>query len=184
VAIPFVNDDPATWDAVVIGVDSTQFVFAQTMVDVPGSIALKWDVKNAPGSDGAYENYRGIEPKAFVLTWIVYTADHWTTFQLLLAAILPKLGKLPPPVIQVSHPLVALYKMLKFNLVDIPFLKPKGKQQYEAGLNIMQWYAAPKPTGKKPDPNDTTLITGVSRVKSLDPTIPVPPPLPSKNIQP
>lgn len=135
----------------IIGTPESQpaFWFKETNVDVEGALENEWDKKKAGGQDGARatdKGYQLYEPK---ITWLLYNEEHYQTYLALLEAIRPQRGKKVKPVLFVSHPQIAESGVVKFNVAKIHPKKFIAVDQWEVGLELIEWVAAPKPT-KKP----------------------------------
>ena len=55
---PFWETEPDQYDAIMLGSD-TFVIFSPTRVRIDGELSVKFDVKEAPGTDGASITYRG-----------------------------------------------------------------------------------------------------------------------------
>lgn len=143
--IPSWLDDPASWDRIEIN----GFEFAETKVDVDGDFGNDFDVKKAPGADGATLTNKGVEPIKPTVKWLLYTEEHWATYQEMMKKIYPFPGKTPLPLLEVVHPQLQLLSKLKFRLVRVHTLKPVGPQQVEARLDLLEYFDKPK-TPPKP----------------------------------
>ena len=63
---------------------------------------MKFDVKEAPGTDGASITYRGYTPAKVEITWALYTEDMLRDFESLLPDIRPKPGKTAPKPVEIT----------------------------------------------------------------------------------
>lgn len=142
--IPSWNEDPDAWDRI----DINGFIFHDTSVDVDGDFGNDFDVKKAPGADGATLTNKGVEPIKPSVRWVIYNEVHWLIYQALIAKVYPKPGKTPLPLLEVIHPQLQLLSKLQFRLVRVHTLKKVGPQQLEARFDLLEYFKAPKPVPK------------------------------------
>jgi hypothetical protein len=134
-------ESPGEWDRLIID----DFAFDETEVNVDGDFGNDWDVKKAPGADGAPATNKGYEPCKPKITWVLWLEVHWETYQELLDKVQPRPGKTPPAVITVFHPQLAIVKKSKFKIAKVHTLKKVGPQQLEACFELIEHFDAPKP---------------------------------------
>ena len=150
--VPVWGDDPAAWDRIEIN----GFEFDETKVDIDGDFGNDFDIKKAPGADGATLTNKGVEPIKPSAKWLLYTSDHWDTYQALIAAVYPYPGKTPLPLLEVIHPQLQLLKKAKFRLQRVHTLKVVGKQILEARFDLVEYFDTPK---KVPSPSPTVVAS-------------------------
>ncbi|MGZ3454446.1 MAG: hypothetical protein ACXWUG_20255 [Polyangiales bacterium] len=137
-APPFWNDDPESWDTAVVG-----------GVQLPGlaridglELASKWDVKEAPGTDGATETYQGYTPSSFTLLLRMWERDQWTAWLGLVPKFRPRPGKESPDPVEVVHPELAAWGIAR---AIIRKLKPKKSDDvYEVSFDMLEYFPQPK----------------------------------------
>lgn len=149
-AVPFWDKDPDAYDTLMIGVSGgNQYIFAETSVEVSGEVSNgKWDIKEAQGTDGARETYRGYTPSKITVTWHVYTEEHWLDYQALVKDIQIRASKSSPKPIEVSHPDLDVYRLKKFHIEGLPIIGKPNKGIREAKVKIFEWFEQPKPSPK------------------------------------
>lgn len=116
-------------------------------VEVDGAAAIKLDVKNAPGTDGASETYQGYEPSKPTVKFTIYTAQMWLDVQAMIREIKPKPGKTAPAPIEIVHPLLSILGLRKFYVEKMPVPKQVKHDQWEIVLNLVEWFAKPVKSG-------------------------------------
>ena len=144
--LPYWDDDPALWNTLYID----EWVWRDTAVDFDGDMGHDWDVQKAPGADGAPATNKGYEPCKPKLTWTLYTREHWGMYQEMLGVAQPKPGKTAPIVVEVSHPLISVHRKVKFRIARVHLLKRMGKGMRQASLDLLEYFAAPKPVPQPP----------------------------------
>jgi hypothetical protein len=139
-ATPFWDDDPDSWDTASLG-----GVVLPGLARIDGlELASKWDVKEAPGTDGATETYQGYTPSAFQLVLRIWDPDQWSTFLTLAKRFRPKPGKESPQPLDVVHPDLSVWGISKCVIRKI---KPKkGDGIYEVSFDLLEWFPQPKKT--------------------------------------
>lgn len=159
----FDTEDWDSWDRVTIqGV-----LFDETVVDIDGDLGNDFDVKKAPGADGAPSIDKGYSPCQPKLTWTLWTDEHRAAYRKLLALVQPKPGKQAPPIITVVHPQMTLHKKEKFKIAKLHFLKKVGPQMQQAQFDLIEYFPTPKAIAKP----STTSDTGSLRDKNGNPTL-------------
>lgn len=159
-AVPFWADDPDSWSRLEIN----GFVFEGLPVDVDGDFGNDFDVKKAPGADGATLTNKGVEPIKPSVRWTLYTAEHFAVYQEMIDKVYPHPGKTPLPLLEVIHPQLLILKKSKFRLVRVHTLKKVGPQQKEARFDLLEYFAAPKPV-KPPAPPVPTRTREVAIIE-------------------
>jgi hypothetical protein len=157
----------ATFNTIVIGADKG-YEFKDVPVKVRGAISTKYDVKEAPGTDGASVVNRGYTPWKGTVTFTIWTADHWETYQALIPQIQPTPGKTATRVIAVFHPLLAMHKLLSFNVENVGIGEWTSKG-YDVELSLIQYFEKPKAVAK---PKPPASIEGVPVAAALKPKKP------------
>jgi hypothetical protein len=137
-APPFWNDDPTSWDTVVIG-----GVTLPGLARIEGlELASKWDVKEAPGSDGATETYQGYTPAAFQIVLRMWERDQWLAFLKLATRFRPRPGKNTPDPVDVVHPELAVWGISR---AIVRKLKPKKSTDfYDVAFDMLEYFPQPK----------------------------------------
>lgn len=147
--IPSWNEDTGAWDSIIIN----GYKFEETLVEVDGDFGNDFDVKKAPGADGATLTNKGVEPIKPTVKWLIYDDGMWELYQQMLAQVYPYPGKTPLPLLEVIHPQLQLLKKAKFRLVRVHTLKKTGPQIMQAQFDLLEYFAEPK---KIPAPSTTT----------------------------
>lgn len=195
--------DPDAWDAVQIAVSrngkSTLYAWSELPVDFDGDVKNEWDVKKAGGSDGARKSDKGYVPAKFSMRWLLHKPEHYDTYVRFIADVKPRPGKEPKPVLVIVHPLPQLFNLTMVDLEGVRFPDFKVVDQWEARIDVIEWFPAPAPVKKQDEkPNlvlpETTFVgystTGYvnqdgHQYRSGPPTIVHPPvPMPSRNVKP
>jgi hypothetical protein len=135
---PFWNDDPESWDSAVLG-----GVSLPGLARIDGlELASKWDVKEAPGTDGARETYQGYTPAAFQLVLRMWDGAQWEEWLKLAPQFRPKPGKNSPDPIDVVHPELSVWGITR---VILRKLKPKKIPDfYEVSFDLLEHFPQPK----------------------------------------
>jgi len=141
VALPFWDDDIDAWDSLQI----EDIKFEELDVTVDGDLGNNFDVKQAPGTDGAPATNKGYERIKPKVLWTMYTDVHWELYQELLAKVQPKPGKAAPVVVTVIHPQLQVLKKEKFEITKISTLKKVGPQMMQAQFDLLEHFPTPKP---------------------------------------
>ncbi len=140
----FWGDDSDAYDTIAIG----EAFFENTKIDISGDLENAFDVKKAPGADGAPSTNKGYDPCRPTVTWVLWTKEHFETYEAMLAIVQPKPGKVAPPVVRVIHPILWLYKKERFKVTKLHMLKYLGSSQWEARIDLLEHFDAPKPVAK------------------------------------
>lgn len=172
---PFWETAPDQYDAIMLGSD-TFVIFSPTRVRIDGELSVKFDVKEAPGTDGASITYRGYTPAKVDVTWALYTEDMLRDFESLLPDIRPKPGKTAPKPIEIVHPQLALYNLHKFFVEKMPLLKKAGSGIYDVTLSCVEFFPKPKSSKKggsgKKNGGIAPFDNALTRPKPPNPTPP------------
>jgi hypothetical protein len=143
--VPSWFDDPDAWDRVEIN----GFEFAETKVDVDGDFGNDFDIKKAPGADGATLTNKGVEPIKPQLKWELWKLEHFEIYEAMLPKVYPYPGKTPLPLLTIIHPQFQLLKKSQFRLARLHTLKKVGPQIMQAQFDLVEYFAASK-TPPKP----------------------------------
>ncbi len=144
-------EDPGAWDRLEI----SGFVFEATDVEVEGSFGNDFDVKKAPGADGATLVNKGVEPIKPTIRWTLYTSEHAGLYGQAVDKFQPRPGKTPLPLITVIHPQLQHFKKAQFRIVRMHTLKKVGPGMMQAQWDLLEYFAEAKTTPK----SDTTPST-------------------------
>ena len=149
-------EDAAAWDAVQIVVSrngkSNVYSWAELPVDFDGDVTNEWDVKKAKGADGAKATDNGYTPSQFSMRWLLHKPEHFKVYEAFVADAKPRPGKEPKPTLVIVHPLLQMYNLTICNLEKIHFLEAKAVDQWEARIDLVEWFPAPKPVKKDATP--------------------------------
>lgn len=157
--IPSWIEDAELWDELYVG----DAYFDETNVDIEGTpFGNDFDVKKAPGADGAPNKNKGYNPWKPKLSWLLWTQFHWEQYQVMLALYQPKPGKIAPPVVRFQHPIFDLYKKNRFKIEHVYPLKHTGQGIWLASLDLLEHFDAPKVI-PKPKPNADDAPAGSRR---------------------
>jgi len=137
------------WDSITFVAGQTQVDFAQTAVDVGGSLASKWDVAEAPGTDGAKVSYQGYTPAKLSVSWKLWNAAHFEAYDRLMRIIMPKPGKQRPAPVIVLHPLIQMHGLREFVIEGLDIPSGDGKRIWTASAKLVQNFKRPTPSAKK-----------------------------------
>lgn len=161
--MPFLlwTEAPEGWNSLVIN----ETGFTDTKVEVDGELGNEFDVKKAPGSDGATETNKGYEPCKPKVSWVLYTNDHFRDYQALLADVQPKPGKTGPSVVSIFHPQIQLHRKERFYVTKIHFLKHIGSNQMQAVWELLEYFPAPKPAAAA---TSTPVAAATPRERALE----------------
>jgi hypothetical protein len=143
--VPFWGNEPQLYDQILIGPS----LFQYTPVDVSGEVGFKLDVKPAPGRDGAHETNQGYDPAKLEVSLSLYMEEHLRAWEALLQVIRPRPGKIQSTPVEIFHPLIQMYGLLRFHVPKIPILKRDGPGSYAARLQCVEFFDQPKPLGRK-----------------------------------
>ena len=137
---PFWDDDPDSWDTAVLGGATLP-----GLARIDGlELGSKWDVKEAPGSDGATETYQGYTPSPFQLVLRIWLSEQWTEWLRLAPQFRPKPGKEAPKPVDVVHPDLAVWGISRVILRKIRPRKSDGI--YEVTFDLLEYFPQPKKT--------------------------------------
>ena len=138
---PWFLTDPDSWDTVVFG-----GVKLPGLCKIDGlKVSQRWDIREAPGTDGATETHKGYTPASFSVVVTIWEDEHWATLQAAIAKIRPRPGKSPPGAFDVVHPKLALYGIKSAIVTDIS--GPDGPDEQGFGtltIACREYFAQPK----------------------------------------
>jgi hypothetical protein len=139
-APPFWNDDPESWDTAIVG-----GVALPGLARIDGlELASKWDVKEAPGTDGATETYQGYTPAAFQIFLRMWEREQWRAFLKLVPRLRPKPGKNTPDAVDVVHPELSAWGISR---AIVRKIKPKKSDDfYDVSFDMLEYFPQPKKT--------------------------------------
>src|SRR5690606_7671970 len=100
----------------------------------------------------------GYEPAKFTMRWLLHKPEHFATYESFVADAKPRPGKEVKPTIVIVHPLLQLYALTICNLEKIHFVQFKEVDQWEAKIDLVEWFPTPKPA-KIPPKGNTGVIT-------------------------
>lgn len=145
-APPFWHDDPESWDTAIVG-----GVALPGLARIDGlELASKWDVKEAPGTDGATETYQGYTPAAFQIFLRMWEREQWRAFLKLVPRLRPKPGKNTPDAVDVVHPELSAWGISR---AIVRKIKPKKSDDfYDVSFDMLEYFPQPKKTAA-PTPN-------------------------------
>jgi len=113
------------------------------IVKVDGAEAgQKWDVKTAPGSDGATITDQGYEPAKLTITATIWMPRHWTEMQAFIEIIRPKpaKGKKKASPMPFAHPPTNLLGINNVLVLSVAAPKPGGTRgTVEVAIKCIQW---------------------------------------------
>lgn len=142
-ATPYYGTTVGDWDTIVIG----GLTFAQTKITIDGTPGYKFDVKPAPGLDGARETPIGYEPANLVITIDLWNLDLMVAWSALIGTYKPKPSKTKPVPVTIDHPWLRMYGLARFYVVKTPIPKSSGPQAYEGAVHVLEYFDQPKPSG-------------------------------------
>lgn len=137
------------WDSLTFVANQTQVDFAATAVEIGGTVGSKWDVAEAPGTDGAKVNFQGYTPAKISLSWKLWNADHFAAYDRLTRTIMPKPGKQRPAAVIVLHPLLQMHGLREFVIESLEIPSFDGKRIWAASAKLVENFKKPKPSAKK-----------------------------------
>jgi len=159
---PF-EDAGGAWDALTIVVSASgrteKWTWLETNVDVEGQITNDWDIQKSQGADGARTKDNGYQPTKISLSWLLWKPEHWTAHESFMQSAKPRPGKDPKPIIMVVHPQLQALSLVMFRLATLHVPVFKAVDQWEAKLELIEYFADPKPVvapeapSAGPDPN-------------------------------
>jgi hypothetical protein len=120
----------------------------------------KWDIKDAPGSQGASETYRGWRPSE----GIKFKFRFWTAAQIdeFFGTFLPLLQydatKSSPKPVNVLHPVLAANGITNLVTKEIGPLIDEGNQLWSVAVEFIEFRPAPKKNATS-TPNGTNINT-------------------------
>ncbi|MBI2392823.1 MAG: hypothetical protein HYV09_24775 [Deltaproteobacteria bacterium] len=137
---PFWNDDPESWDTVIVS-----GVRLPGLARIEGlELASKWDVKEAPGTDGATETYQGYTPASFQIVLRIWDRAQWVEWLALAPRFRPRPGRSSPDPVDVVHPDLAIWGISR---AIIRKLKPKKIDDfYDVAFDMLEFFPQPKKT--------------------------------------
>lgn len=114
-AAPFWYSDPDSYDRVILG-----GITLPGVCSVEGlKVASRWDIKEAPGTDGATNTYKGYTPAALTVRVRLWTEEHWSLWQTALAKLRPRPGKATPTAFDITHPATAAWGIRSVIITEI-----------------------------------------------------------------
>jgi hypothetical protein len=137
------------WDSITFVAGQTQVDFASTAVEVGGSIGSKWDVAEAPGTDGAKVSYQGYTPAKLTVSWKLWNDAHFQAYDRLMRIIMPKPGKQRPAPVIVLHPMIQMHGLREFVIEGLDVPSFDGKRIWTASAKLVQNFARPTASAKK-----------------------------------
>ena len=145
------------WDSLSFVAGQTQVDFSATAVEIGGTVGSKWDVAEAPGTDGAKVSYQGYSPAKISISWKLWNADHFAAYDRLTRTIMPKPGKQRPAPVIVLHPLLQMHGLREFVIESLEIPKADGKRIWSATAKLVENFKKPKPSAKKVAPATNVL---------------------------
>lgn len=145
------------WDSLTFVAGQTQVDFASTKVEIGGTVGSKWDVAEAPGTDGAKVSFQGYSPAKISLSWKLWNADHFAAYDRLTRTIMPKPGKQRPAPVIVLHPLLQMHGLREFVIESLEIPSADGKRIWSASAKLVENFKKPKPSAKKAAPASNVL---------------------------
>lgn len=116
--------DGTAWDYVTLGGFELPGILEEPPKVEP---SRKVDKKNGPGLDGATLTWHGYEQPEVTLKLLLWTEDHWTTWQQLVPFIMPRPGKPPADPFAIDHPMLAAYGIDKVMVTKVSGLEKASK---------------------------------------------------------
>lgn len=134
----FFGDDPKAYYTVSIGGSELPGV-----AKVEGlKLGNKYDIKEAPGTDGAVFTFQGYTPAPFDVVVRFWTRAHFVEWVRLFRKMRPKPGKQRPGAVDIVHPQLVAADITR---VVIREIEPKFESQaHECKISCTQWLPAPK----------------------------------------
>lgn len=179
VAIPFWGGTPSEMSAY----NSIAFIipnvavctFSDTKITVAGNgPSVKWDIKPAPGTDGAKETDQGYQPAQFTIDIQIWNRTLFEALERLLSVAKVKPGKTRSVPMQVHYEMLELYGIRDIVIVGTPFPRDAGPQMKSVTFNVLEYFAMPKKRAieKASIANLRTIFDKQSHVKAASPTKP------------
>ena len=137
------------WDSLSFVAGQTQVDFSATAVEIDGTVGSKWDVAEAPGTDGAKVSYQGYSPAKISISWKLWNADHFAAYDRLTRTIMPKPGKQRPAPVIVLHPLLQMHGLREFVIESLEIPKADGKRIWSATAKLVENFKKPKPSAEQ-----------------------------------
>ncbi len=143
-ATPHWDDDPETWDTLVLGTQTMPGIW-----DVEdGNVKRVLEVKKAPGRDGATIKDQGYENGALVLRGQLLDPEDWETMQTIATSLkLATKGKARTP-LAIGHPKAAYLGVQRVyvNEIEVPRI---DNGIMTLSIRVLEYVDKPKGTGKK-----------------------------------
>lgn len=140
---------PSGWDSLslIVAIDgaSTFFSWDKTPVEFSGDVSNDWDVKKAKGVDGATVKDKGYKAAKVTCSWLLWTPTHFADYADFVELAKPRIGRLPKPLLSVSHPVMTLYSLFNFRIEQIDFLGFEDVDQWTAKMSLVEYIPEPKP---------------------------------------
>jgi hypothetical protein len=115
------------------------------IADVTGlKVSNRWDIKEAPGTDGATETYKGYTPASFVVLVRMWEPQHWVEIQAAIAKIRPRPGKETPAALDVVHPKLAPFGIKSAIVTDLSLDGPDDQGTGTLTISCREYFAQPK----------------------------------------
>jgi hypothetical protein len=112
---PFWDSDPDSWDRVILGGLTLPGLCKVEGLKSPA----RWDIKEAPGTDGATETYKGYTPASLTIRVTIWTEEQWMTIQPMIEALRPRPGKQTPKPFDIVHPATAARGIRSVIVMDV-----------------------------------------------------------------
>ena len=139
-ASPFWYDDPESWGRVVFG-----GIRLPGICDIDGiKVGNRWDIKEAPGTDGATETYKGYTPASFIVVVRMWEPQHWAEIQTAISTIRPRPGKATPSAFDVIHPKLAPFGIKSAIVMDLALDGPGDDGTGTLRISCREYFAPPK----------------------------------------
>lgn len=138
---PWLHSDPDSWDRVVLG--GVEIPGLASVEDV--KVSGRWDIKEAPGTDGAIETYKGYTPASWRIRVRLWTEEQWDLWQAALLKFRPRPGKATPGAFDIIHPATAAWGISSAIVTEVTGPSPGDPDGVlEFILECREYFAPPK----------------------------------------
>jgi hypothetical protein len=163
-SIPHWDEDPESWDLLILGTNTMPGVW--DIEDGSGKRII--DVKKAPGLDGARVHDKGYEPGALVLVGQLVDAEDWENLQTIVRPLLPnKKGKEHTPV-AISHPKATFINVAQVYITEVEVPRIDNGVM-TVTIHAMEWTAEPKKAKTSKTVKSKQATTGMEELRDRQP---------------
>lgn len=153
--VPFWGVDPQAWDSVIIDGKTRLPGVAQ----ISGQVKRRVEKKRAAGRHGTAVTYLGDEAAEFTISLKLWTQEHLSDFVAIIRSVSSKKPaevaatskantKIKAPVLQVFHPVLAIYGVTQMHILEHSMPEPTDGGVYSVKLGCLEYLPPEKSQAK------------------------------------